>query len=162
MDNGAPAPLYSWPLSSRKRRRDPLHLKIFGMWERVTILIFRGNFKLFTVSGNACSAGPSSINPVAGRSGRSVGRCRVRTDAKPPALPLGLAGERKKRARALWTWILKKTSCVRVTNASEKSGCRQTRHEGRRVKRKDRLALQHPSVHEMGAAASFRHPPLLA
>lgn len=31
---------------------DPLHLKILGMWERVTILIFRENFKLFTVSGN--------------------------------------------------------------------------------------------------------------
>ena len=159
MDNGAPAPLYSWPLSTKKTRRDPLHLKILGMWERVTILI------LENLKHSRFRAGPSfssSINPVAGRSGRSVGRCRVRTDAKPPALPLGLAGERKKRARALWTWILKKTSCVRVTNASEKSGCRQTRHEGRRVKRKDRLALQHPSVHEMGAAASFRHPPLLA
>ena len=161
MDNGAPAPLYSWPLTSRKRRRGSSPSQNSRHAGKGHDFDFPGKLETFHRFRQSGLAPLPSTRWPAGRVDPSAA-VEYEPMPSPPALPLGLAGERKKRARALWTWILKKTSCVRVTNASEKSGCRQTRHEGRRVKRKDRLALQHPSVHEMGAAASFRHPPLLA
>ena len=146
MDNGAPAPLYSWPLTSRKRRRDPLHLKILGMRERVTILIFRENLKLFTVSGNQ---GWPLFHQPGGRQVGSIRRPLSSTNrCQAPRLAAGFGRRTKEACESPLDLDLKKTSCVRVTNASEKSGCHQTRHEGRRVMRKDRLALQHPSVHE--------------
>lgn len=109
-------------------------------------MIFRENLKLFTVSGNQ---GWPLFHQPGGRQVGSIRRPLSSTNrCQAPRLAAGFGRRTKEACESPLDLDLKKTSCVRVTNASEKSGCHQTRHEGRRVMRKDRLALQHPSVHE--------------